>query len=131
MVDAGSGAQFFRAVHGVFVFFSSCALLLFGCGYAGTPPVPKVVVVISPASATVLAMTAARNERASCVPAPSDAAKKKRLPILGSRFCDARYENFYCVDRSICVMLIVLTLRSMGVCGGSKLGVKNCVSKAY
>jgi uncharacterized protein YjdB len=52
MVDARSGAQFFRASHGIFV-FSSCALLLFGCGYAGTPPVPKVVVVISPASATV------------------------------------------------------------------------------
>lgn len=78
-----------------------------------------------------LAMTAARNERDSRVPAPSDAAKKNGSPIPGSRFCDARYENLYCVDRSICVMLIVLTLRSMGVCGGSKFGVKNCVSKLY
>ena len=34
-------------------FFSLVGLILFGCGYAGSPPVKEVVVLIDPSAASV------------------------------------------------------------------------------
>jgi hypothetical protein len=53
------------------------------------------------------------------------AAKKKAPGKSPGAFWSCELQNFYCVDRSICVMLIVLMLRNIGVCGGNRFGVKN------
>jgi hypothetical protein len=44
--------RFIRATQGIF-FFAVMSVALFGCGYAGTPAVKEVVVIISPVSASL------------------------------------------------------------------------------
>lgn len=57
------------------------------------------------------------------------AKKKSGSQTSGAAKPLAGVVKSYCVERFICVMLMVLMLRSMGVSGGNKLGVKNSVSK--
>lgn len=70
---------------------------------------------IEPVSAAPMACCGRRQELRTALSGPQKEAKN----------CVVRS---YCVGNIICVKPIVLTVRSIGVSGGSKLGVKKFVS---
>ncbi len=67
-----------------------------------------------------------------CLPTAALAIEKKKTERLpkksGSRLVFNPIQKVYCVGRSICVKPTVTTVRSIGVSGGSKLGVRKFVS---
>ena len=93
--------------------FVLMAITLGGCGYAGTPPLPSLSVLLE----------FCRAYGAGCVKRRQVRRKKKTAPgRCGSRFLRCGNDNFYWVGRISCENPMVLTERNDGVRGGRHAG---------